>query len=104
MYTKEELVKKADKNNYDSKIASSHITEWANSSASELYQVYDNYSSKKEDAMKFCKDFCKAVGGEDMRILSHNSNFFSIGFIVKISDGQYIFVYHTYANTRVCWM
>lgn len=104
MFTRQELIAKANKNNYDCKIASQHLNEWENSFASELYHVYGNYSANKECALNYCKEFCKAVGGEYLRILSHNSSFFSIGFIVKVSKGKTLFVYHTYANTRVCWI
>ena len=104
MLTKNELIAKANKNNYDCKIAYEHYDTWENSFATELYHVYDNFSGNKARAMDYCKEFCKEVGGQGLRILSHNSNFFSVGFIIEVEDNKQLFVYHTYANTRVCWL
>ena len=104
MLTRNELIAKATRNNYDSIIASQHLNDWENSNATELSDVYGSYSAEKARAMKYCKEFCESVGGTDLRIISHNSNFFSIAFIIQVSKGNFLFVYHTYANTRACWI
>lgn len=47
---------------------------------SELYHVYGSFSSKKAEAFDDCKKKCEAEAGDNFRIISHNTNFFSVAW------------------------
>lgn len=103
MYTKSEAIAKAKLNNKECKIALSKFNDWYYSSAKELYQVYGSYSQAKENAMNYCKEMMKKYEGYDLRIISHNSNVFSVGFIFK-DDGKKIFAYITRDYDRFAYL
>lgn len=66
----------------------------------DLDEVYGSYSSKKKDAWKDCKRQCEEEAGEDFRIISHNSNFFSVAWDFEY-DGQPAVHIVTHANSFV---
>lgn len=53
---------------------------WQRSTARELKDVYKTHSAAKEQAMRACREEMDRLHGQDLRILSHNSQFFSVGF------------------------
>lgn len=46
----------------------------------ELSDVYDNYSANKGRAIRECRDWCNEANGDNFRIISHNSNVFSVAW------------------------
>lgn len=58
-----------------------------------LRDVYGRYSSRKEDAFKYCEELCKEKEGWDLCIIAHNHNYFTARFFTD--EGTYII---TYAN------
>lgn len=50
------------------------------SSATELWQVYDNYSTAKARGMEYCKNLQRELNGYDGRITGHSCHFFSYAF------------------------
>lgn len=101
MYTREEAIAMAKKNNRDSRIAREHYDLWERSTATELYHVYGRYSEYKISAMQYCRDMCRNFDGHFVRILSHNSNVFSVGFIFQDAEHTY-FAYITRDYDRYC--
>lgn len=53
----------------------------------DLSDVYGRYSSAKAEAMKDCKETKNAESGWDFRIISYNTNFFSVAWDF-IYDGK----------------
>lgn len=54
-----------------------------------LYECYNKFSNAKANAMEWCKDKMKAMNGHDMKILSHNTFGFTVGWLVG-DDKLYI--------------
>ena len=52
-----------------------------NSTDTELYHVYNNFSTAKQNAFNYCKELCYQYKGKDLKILSNNSFVFTAGFI-----------------------
>ena len=74
------------------------------SSARELSDVYKNWSGAKEVAMRSCRDLCASLHGYNLRILSHNSQFFSVGFMyLDRPAGALMFMYIT-AYKKESWV
>lgn len=53
---------------------------WKRSNDTELYHVYGKFSRAKINAMDRCKGLMHTYGGRGLRILSHNSFSFTVGF------------------------
>jgi hypothetical protein len=88
----------------DERIAKAHINDYEQSTAYELSDVYGRYSHRKANAFKYCEDLYKAVGGiEGIRILSHNTFTFSVGFLFTDKENGHIrFAYITADYNRAC--
>lgn len=67
--------------------------------ATELHHVYKSYSKRKAIAFDDCKELCRQLNGEDFKVVSACSNFFTVGFIYPDADGLYHFRYETHANS-----
>ena len=64
-----------------------------------LSDVYGRYSINKAIAWDSCYNECKAVNGQDFRIISHNSSFFSVAYeVIDSTTGQVITVIITAYN------
>lgn len=69
---------------------------WERSSDCELYHVYGRYSQAKVNAWEYCKELEAKFTGTGLRIIGHNSSFFSCGFEGLDPDtGEVIFMYIT---------
>lgn len=53
---------------------------WNRSNDTELYHVYGKFSANKARAFERCKELMYKYGGRGLRILSHNSFSFTVGF------------------------
>ena len=53
-----------------------------------LWQVYGTYSRAKESAWEWCRELCISENGENFRIISHNSNVFSVAWESNCFDGN----------------
>ena len=67
---------------------------WLLSEDTELYEVYGRYSEAKVQAFKRCLKLFREHDGKDIRICSHNTFGFTVGYIALI-DGIESFVYYT---------
>jgi len=65
-----------------------------------LSQIYETWSSKKDDAYKECKELMKSLGGKNFRIISYNAWMFTAGFVYRDEDGKKWFVYMSRTNTN----
>lgn len=59
---------------------------YCNSCATSLYDVYESWSDKKDEAYKYCLRDMKEHDGYDMRITGANGFAFSCAFLVNIGD------------------
>lgn len=65
----------------------------------ELYQVYGNYSHKKQEALDYCKDLQAKLGGYNGTIVGHSAHFFSYAFVyVDYDSMEMCMCYCTHAN------
>ena len=64
-----------------------------------LWQVYERWSQKKERAYERCCRLVDEYDGGGMKIMSHNCDVFSVGFIGYI-DGLKHFIYITRDHVR----
>lgn len=76
----------------------SSYKQWQNSTATELWQVYGNYSIYKAQAYCRIKEYMQKVDGYGLRILGHNSMQFTCAYIATI-DGVKKFIVETAKNT-----
>lgn len=53
---------------------------YLNSDATELWDVYGSFSTNKARAFNSCKELCKSLDGENLKIISHNCHIFTAGF------------------------
>lgn len=59
-----------------------------NSLPKKLNECYNSYSIKKQQAYNYCLKTLTNYKGVDIRIVSHNCQMFSVGFIGNIFDGK----------------
>lgn len=84
-------------------IARSHYNEYNYSHAYDLFDVYESCSRNKFRAMEYCKDLCNKMNGYGLKILSHNSHQFTVGFeFPHPTNGNTCFAYITKAYNRYC--
>lgn len=57
-----------------------HYKQWKNSTAQHLWDVYGKFSNNKARAFARCEELMFKMGGRRIRILSHNSFSFTVGF------------------------
>lgn len=69
---------------------------WQRSSDYELYHVYGRYSQAKANAWEYCVRLMEEYHGHGLRIIGHNSCFFSCGFEgVDPDTGEVMFMFIT---------
>lgn len=61
--------------------ARSQYPYYQQSTATELCDVYDSYSSAKASAWKYCQELMAKHDGWGLRIISHNVFMFTAGFL-----------------------
>lgn len=66
-----------------------YINAYERSKATELYDVYKNPSSNKKQAYNDCTEDAEKHNAENMRIISHNCNFFSCA--AKSKEGLIVY-------------
>lgn len=57
-----------------------------------LSQCYKSFSEGKREAYKVCVHKYLEDNGEDFRIISYNTCIFTVGYVVKEEDKQYLVV------------
>lgn len=77
-----------------------YLARYNASAAYELSDVYGRYSSAKARAMRYCKQQAAAAGIGPVKILSHNTNFFTAAY-PSITDGYKTITIETAYNTYV---
>lgn len=70
------------------------LNRYINSHLYELRQCYNSWSDAKEYALWKCKYHCEQANGYNFKIISYNSQMFSIGYCYKIDEVPY-FHYET---------
>ena len=56
---------------------------YCDSDIDSLYRAYGRCSEAKRKAWEGCKKLCLEKNGADLRIIGHNTSFFSAGFIFE---------------------
>lgn len=83
-----------------------YITEmYKRSTATELWQVYGNYSRAKAEAFDYCRRLMAEHDGRDLKILSHNTYMFTAAFsFMNKETGEAMLMYITPSkNKPVFW-
>lgn len=88
------IEKYLDLTSYEKKKAYDNYYYYLKSTDKELNDVYNSYSSAKYDAFIYCKNLKNKLYGRDLRIVRHNRNVFTAGFVFEINDALY-FMYIT---------
>lgn len=70
---------------------------WKKSTATELWDIYSNYSYNKEKALNMCYRIMKNLNGFNLKIVGYNSNVFTVGFMT-IDNGKQIYHHITPTN------
>ena len=87
----------------NNKIAQAHINAYDNSTINYLWECYDHYSQYKINAYNRCLDLMNSLNGWGLRILSYNSNVFTVGFLFNDPEtGVIRFAYITRDYDRFC--
>lgn len=73
---------------------SSMVSHYQFSRISRLDQAYASPSDSKEYAYDYCKRMCKALGGQNQKIPSHNGWAFSFAFEIHY-EGMLVLIYIT---------
>lgn len=76
------------------------ITRYFNSDDYSLYHVYKTYSTSKAISFERILNEMRQCGGYDMRILSHNSNFYTCAYRWQDTKGCEWLIYHTAYSKR----
>lgn len=87
----------------NSKIIVDAYYRYLKSNDNRLWDVYKKVSMAKVNAYNYCKDKKRELNGRDLKIVSHNSQLFTVGFIGEI-DGRQAFVYITKDNERFIYL
>lgn len=70
-----------------------------NPDKTDIYSVYARPSIAKVNAFRRCKEFAKKFGSDEIRILSHTCQFFTVGFVyIEPTTGEYCFCVDTGRN------
>ena len=78
------------------------IDAYNNSRYGDLSTAYKSCSYAKRRAWAHWADICERLDGRGMKVVSRNSNFFSLGFIFTDDDGRDVLAYITaYKDTFV---
>lgn len=88
------MIRKSDK-----EMMMKQYEKYKNSTATKLSDVYGRYGYEKERVMNEWEQFLGDEASE-LRILSHNQNFFTLGFEVVL-HGQKYFCYITKDHNRM---
>ena len=75
-----------------------YYNQWQDSTATELWQVYGNYSIYKAQALCKIREYMQKVNGYGLRILGHNCSQFTCAYIATI-DNEQKFIVETAQNT-----
>lgn len=67
-------------NRYQYKQAIEAYTRYKKSTAYSLCDVYGRFSDNKRRAWEQCEETCDYCGGYDLKVISHNTCFFTAGF------------------------
>jgi hypothetical protein len=67
-----------------------YVEAYKRATARHLYECYRNPSTKKRAAWHNCYDRMRSLDGYDIRILSHNVQFFTCAYRYKIGDDEYM--------------
>lgn len=88
----------------DGRIAKSHIRDYETSDCDDIYDAYKEPSVYKVRAFNYWVRAYKELNGKyGIRILSHNSQSFSLGFVFEDAvTGVLKFAYITKDYNRVC--
>ena len=85
------------------RIAKAQYIHYLRSNARKLSDVYGSYSQFKEEAMERCLKLMRDLNGRDLKIISHNSNYFTVGFMYTDEEtGEVMFAYITKDHDRAC--
>lgn len=69
-----------------------------------LSSVYDNWSSKKEEAFKYCREqYLETENRTGFSICSHNTFMFTCSWL-GTKDGENIMRYETSSNSYLVWL
>lgn len=99
-----QAVKAAQEDRKNARIAQAHTGQWMKSNNTELYQVYGSYSVYKARAFEYCKALMHDLNGYGLRILSFNSQAFTVGFeFADPETGEAMFAYITKDYDRFCY-
>ena len=94
---------KTDKKN--SKIALAHYDAYSRSWLYDLEDCYNNYSQYKRNAYNRCLQLMSDLDGYALRIISHNSMQFTVGFEFADPDtGECMFAYITKDYDRFAYI
>ena len=86
--------------NNKTKKAISMINAYNYASDYNIYQAYKKPSYNKVKAWETCKKQCLENNGKNLKIIGHNSSYFSAGFTFEKDNKKYLF-YITYANNFI---
>jgi hypothetical protein len=83
-------------------------SEYMKSNNRHLWDVYGHYSQYKERAFNYCRELAYIhkspyVGFGELKIISHNSQVFTIGFLGEIND-RLAFFYITPSYDRYIYI
>lgn len=74
-------------------LAIHNYNRYLRSTDTKLSDVYTRWSTNKQNAYERCIRLMNDMGGRDFRILGHNSDAFSVGFI---TDEKFIYITRSY--------
>ena len=73
-----------------------------NSRDMRLEDVYTDYSENNERAYNYCIRLCDALDGYNFRILTHNCQVFTAGFLFETTTGETAFAVITPTYNYYC--
>lgn len=87
----------------NSKIIVDAYYRYLKSNDNRLWDVYKSCSQAKVNAYAYCNSKKRELNGRDLKIVSHNSQLFTVGFIGEL-DNRQAFIYITKDNERFIYL
>ena len=82
-------------NNYAIRETKRNYPNYLKSSDTRLSDCYKSHSDRKRSAWAYCMELCYKLNGQNLRVVSHNMNIFTAGFIFKNETGQWCYMHIT---------
>ena len=77
------------------------VASYNRSTKTSLWQCYESFSNKKQEAWEYCEKLMQKYKGHDLKVISSNGWMFTAGFMFEDEDGCEFLMYITKSDDKV---